>query len=353
MNIIFHPSFDNGYYTAPTDSCAKVLGTKVVGMAGLLEHLELHNGLSGLYPSEGERATLYLNHVRKFAKGSMIEESFVNDELGVAKCLMEWRDKLIMTGWTPDMEGNETTPKLKLLSQIEGSWKSQEKGSADRWLELSRLESLKTAAEEGIECRCAKEQLPLLIQKVLEKCGANFVKYEENVSIPDGLKVKVEHYTDLADAYRQLASQANDYDTDTAIVNRDNVSLNHALVAWDKPLVNATIKESNPFSLQLFKLAMAVFSRPLNIENILAYLQLPVGPVPRRLRSKLANILVQDGGFGTIDWEKIDEEKAKTLKREKISSKWELAIYDYINEETEGSEDATEENKGDTKSICQ
>lgn len=350
MNIIFHPSFDNGYYTASTESCAKMLGTKIVGTAGLLEHLELHNGLSGLYPSEGERATLYLNHVRKFAKGSMIEESFVNDELGVAKCLMEWRDKLIMTGWTPDMEGNETTPKLKLLSQIEGSWRTKEKGSADRWLELSRLESLKTAAEEGIECRCAKEQLPLLIQKVLEKCGACFVKYEKNVSIPDGLKVKVEHYTDLADAYRQLASTADNYRADTAIVNRDNVSLNHALVAWGKPLVNATIRESNPFSLQLFKLAMAVFSRPLNIENILAYLQLPVGPVPRRLRSKLANILVQDGGFGSIDWDKIDEKKANELRKEEISSKWEMAIYDYINEKTDTeNEDEIEKNKRDTK----
>ena len=345
MKIIFHPSFDNGYYTAPKNSCAKILGTKIIGTAGLLEHLELHNGFSGIYASDGERAAAYLSHVRESAQGTMIETSFKNDELGVAKCLLEWRDKLIMAGWTPERAGDSTTPKLNLLSKIEESWKGQMKGIADRWLELSQSGNLKTATEGEIDCRCAKEQLPLLIQKVLEMCGAKFAKYEESMSIPDDLKVKVEHYTDLSDAYRQLASHAEEFNAETAIINRDDVSLNHILFAWGKPLVNATIRESNPFSLQLFKLAMAVFSRPLNIENILAYLQLPIGPVPRRLRSKLANILIQDGGFGSIDWDRLDEEKIQELKKEDISSKWDMAIYDYINE----AFDEEKEEEKDTK----
>ena len=72
--------------------------------------------------------------------------------------------------------------------------------------------------------------------------------------------------------------------------------------------VGANIEEANPLTLQLFKLAMSLFSRPLNINDVLSYLQLPVGPVPRKLRSALAYILATNGGFGEIDWNDISDE---------------------------------------------
>ena len=341
MNIIFHPSFDHGYYINFTKPDHQILGTKIVGIAGLLEHLSLHNGLSGNFASDGERASVYLSHVNKYTKGTMIETSFKNDALGVTKCLLHWRDLLIMAGWDSANEGDETTPKLQLLSKIESSWKAEMKGSADRWQMLAQLAKKHSLINENdvIECKCAKETLPLLVQDVLESCHATFENYPAEIQIPESLKIRVEHYNELTDAYRQVAAHLHEYEN-TVIINRDNVSLNHILFSWGRPLVGATIKDSNPLTLQLFKLAMSVFSRPLNIQNILSYLQLPVGPVPRKLRSKLANILVSDSGFGNIDWKEMDEEKTNELKEADIKSKWELAIYDYINEE-----ETNEENK--------
>lgn len=339
MRIIFHPSFDNGYYINLRERENYTIGTKIVGLMGLLEHLSLHNGLSGRYPSDGERAAAYLTYVGKCVNGTMIETSFRNDSLGVAQCILGWRDKLVMTGWTAEKCGTAQTPKLQLLSQIEELWKARMKGNADRWRDLVMLTEEHSLIEDDdtIECTCEKEQLPLLVQKVLESCNASFVSYPAKIQISDSCNICVIHYNDLTDAYRQIAAHAEDY-KGYVIINRDNVSLNHILFSWGKPLQNATIQESNPLTLQLFKLAMSVFSRPLNIHNILSYLQLPVGPIPRKLRSKLAYILISEGGFGKIDWDKLSEDEIKELKDAEINTKWEWAIHDYINEEENAGE---------------
>lgn len=128
MKILFHPSYDSGYYINVSKVSHNILGTKIVGIMGLLDHLSLHNGLSGRFASDGERASAFLAHVGKNAKGSMIETSFKNDALGVAKCLLHWRDVLIMSGWRPNQSGDDSTPKLQLLCQIEESWRAQLKG---------------------------------------------------------------------------------------------------------------------------------------------------------------------------------------------------------------------------------
>lgn len=348
MKIAFNPSYDEGYYINLSENGKALLATKFIGTMGLLDHLSLHNGLSGIFASDGERASAYLSHVRKSIEGSMVEASFKNDALGVTKCLLQWRDALIMSGWDPSQNGCESTPKLQLLSKIESSWSAQLKGSADRWLELAKLSKKQPLLEEGdtIECSCSKNALPRLVQDVLVSCKASFTEYPEDIYIPDDANIEVLHYNDLSDAYRQVAANIDEY-KNSVIINRDNVSLNHILFSWGHPLVGAMIQDSNPLTLQLFKLALSVFSRPLNIQNLLSYLQLPIGPVPARLRYALSNILIQEGGFGEIDWNELDEEKAAAIKEAGISNKWQLCIYDYINTDEDADGDARRPTKAE------
>lgn len=336
MKIIFNPLFDSGYYIDLSKDNNNMLGTKITGTNSLLEHLCLHNGLSGLFASDGERASAYMSHVGRNAQGSMVETSFRNDALGVSRCLLNWRDKLIMAGWRPNQSSDASTPKLKLLSNIEKSWAAQMKGAADRWLELATLakKQMIIADNDVIECHCAKEQLPRIVQDVLVACNATFEDYTDEIQMPDTANIRILHYSDLNDAYSQIAANADNY-KDTVIINRDNVSLNHRLLSWGRPLVGATIQESNPLTLQLFKLALSVFSRPLNIQNLISYLQLPVGPVPGKLRYALANILTTEGGFGKVDWDNLDKDKELAFKKAGIVTKWQHAIYDYINEDDE------------------
>lgn len=351
MRIIFHPSFDRGYYKSHEPNSQDILGTQIVGIQGMLEHLSLYNGLSGQFASDGERAAAYLAHVAKWAKGTIIETAFTNDNLGVAKRLLEWRDALIMAGWEAAPDVDDDKPKLQLLANIESTWKGDMKGDADRWHDLLILSQKQRIIEDNdtIDCRCAKEQLPFVVQQVLEACNAVFAEYPDNVQIPDNLKIKIKHYKDLTDVYRQVAANMEDY-KDCVIINRDNVSLNHSLFAWGEPLLNANIEEANPLTLQLFKLAMSLFSRPLNINDVLSYLQLPVGPVPRKLRSALAYILATNGGFGEIDWNDIsDENEAAALKRNNVCTLWDKTIYDYI----ETDDNATSLDKKERKAKAE
>lgn len=338
MKIIFHPSFDSGYYIDLSKDNSKMLGTKITGINGLLEHLCLHNGLSGQFLSDGERASAYMSHVSRNAQDSMVETSFQNDALGVSKCLLSWRDRLVMAGWRSDQCGDASTPKLQLLSNIEKSWAAQMKGGGDRWVELAMLARKQSIIARGdtIECRCAKEQLPRIVQDVLEACNATFEDYADDILMPDSADIRILHYNDLNDAYSHIAAYADDY-KDTIIINRDNVSLNHRLFAWGRPLVAATIQESNPLTLQLFKLALSVFSRPLNIQNLISYLQLPVGPIPGKLRYALSNILTTEGGFGNVDWDDLDVEEIQALKKAGVTTKWQQTIFEYINNDDETS----------------
>ena len=113
----------------------------------------------------------------------------------------------------------------------------------------------------------------------------------------DVSKIKLLEFHDVNDAYEWIA-QVEKLPEDTVIVNRDNIRLNHTLYTWNKPLVGASLMQSNPQLLQLFKLSMSMFSRPLNIYNVVSYLQLPMSPIPSGLRYKLAGILLKNGGFG-------------------------------------------------------
>ena len=84
-------------------------------------------------------------------------------------------------------------------------------------------------------------------------------------------------------------------------------------------MVGASLMQSNPQLLQLFKLSMSLFSRPLNIYNVVSYLQLPMSPIPSGLRYKLAGILLKNGGFG--------EEQLR--EDDKLRDDWDEAIATY------------------------
>lgn len=345
MKIIFNPAFDSGYYVDLSKSRFSCIGTKIVGLSGLLEVLSLRNGLTGRYMSDGERMSAYLSCVQNCANGTFVANSFKTDKLGVTKQLLQWRDKLIMAGWKCNIYKQDETLKLQLLSEIEKEWKAKLKGDADRWSELASLSEKQQliAENDEVQCTCAKEQLPLLVQKILVSCNATFQDYPENLDISKK-NIKVIHYNDLNDVYRHIAYNTNYY-ADSLLINRDNVSLNHALLSCGSPLQDATIQDSNPLTLQLFKLAMSAFSRPINIKNIVSYLQLPLSPIPSRLSYKLANILISSGGFGDINLEKLNEDQINEYKSNDITNKWEQTIYDYIHQDTDKTEKKKREKK--------
>lgn len=319
MKIIYSPFYDNDPYFG---DAPKEIGTTYVGNLGLLSQLQLRAGMHLEAKSDVEREADYLNAMQKHSTGKFFEAAANVDPIGVAGKLLQWRDALVMAGWDSKCNDQKAT-KIQALAEIEQDFKAI--GNADCWKAVYEKYSkgAPLAGEvESIRVDTVKEELPHLIQETLDAIQKDDVEvtyvFDDATETPllDPGKIKYVEFNDLNDAYEWFA-RIDKLPERTVVVNRDNVRLNHTLYTWDQPQAHSSLKDSNPQLLQLFKLSMSIFSRPLNINNLVSYLMLPMSPIPGGLRRKLAKQLMAHGGFGDKvkrddgkerdDWEEIIE----------------------------------------------
>lgn len=327
MIIHFSTNYDGEVFlNRQTD----LMGVSYLGPQGLLQQLELRAGLHTEVKSDVEREADYLNAMAPLMEGTMFQKAFEVDKIGVAGKLLEWRDNLLMAGWDGKCTNTEAT-KLCVLANIEKDFHSP--GTADAWVnvckEYESHDNLSDRVEE-IVVECPWSEIPYLIQKTLTSISQHGTKVTEavpktteQVSL-DTSKVKVLEFEDVNDAYEWFA-QIESLPEDCVVINRDNVLLNHILYTWDKPQVHSSLFQTNPQLLQFFKLGMSIFSRPLNIQNLISYLQLPMSPIPGALRYKLSRMLLQNGGFG----DKVERKDGQ------VRDDWEQAIheFEFLNKE--------------------
>ena len=321
MIIHFSTNYDGEVFL---NSRTDLMGVSYLGPQGLLQQLELRAGLHTEVKSDVEREADYLNAMSPFMAGSMFQRAFEVDKIGVAGKLLGWRDNLLMAGWDGQCTDKAAT-KLCVLADIEKEFHSS--GTADAWVKVCReyqSHDILSDRVEEIVVECPWSEIPYLIQKTLLSIRQHGTKVTEAVpetteQVPlDTSKVKVSEFEDVNDAYEWFA-QVESLPEDCAVINRDNVLLNHILYTWDKPQVHASLFQTNPQLLQFFKLGMSIFSRPLNIQNLISYLQLPMSPIPGALRYKLSRMLLQNGGFG----DKVERNDGA------IRDDWEQAIHEF------------------------
>lgn len=321
MIIHFSTNYDGEVFL---NSRTDLMGVSYLGPQGLLQQLELRAGLHTEVKSDVEREADYLNAMSPLMAGSMFQRAFEVDKIGVAGKLLGWRDNLLMAGWDGQCTDKAAT-KLCVLADIEKEFHSS--GTADAWVKVCReyqSHGILSDRVEEIVVECPWSEIPYLIQKTLLSIRQHGTKVTEAVpetteQVPlDTSKVKVLEFEDVNDAYEWFA-QVESLPEDCAVINRDNVLLNHILYTWDKPQVHASLFQTNPQLLQFFKLGMSIFSRPLNIQNLISYLQLPMSPIPGALRYKLSRMLLQNGGFG----DKVERNDGA------IRDDWEQAIHEF------------------------
>lgn len=327
MTIHFSIHYDGEIFV---NSQTDLMGITYVGPRGLLQQLELRAGLHTEVKSDVEREAEYLNAMTPCVSGTKFEKAFNVDRIGVAGKLLGWRDKLIIAGWNGECD-DPKAKKLTILAAIEQNFHSS--GIADAWVKVrdayKSADMLSDRVDE-IVIDCPWSEIPFLIQDTLDSISKNGVKVtkmvlenEEQAKL-DTSKVKVVEFEDVNDAYEWFA-QIESMPEDSVVINRDNVLLNHILYTWDKPLVHSSLTRTNPQLLQFFKLGMSIFSRPLNIQNLISYLLLPMSPIPGALRYKLSKMLLQQGGFGD-----------KAMREDgKVRDDWEQTIheFEFVNKE--------------------
>lgn len=329
MKIHYSPYYDGElFFTKDTN----LMGVLYVGTKGLLEILKLRTGLHQDFLSRVEQETQYMIAAQKCASGSFFEKAFAVDAMGVAGKLLQWRDSLIMAGW--DGTCNEEKSKLYALANIEKHL--QKNMPADSWVKIHKALADGLNISDSISeiyVDCIEDEVPYLVVKTLSQLATKGIKvvFQETKELDEEKDLRekdvtIVEFNDVYDAYQWIAQEKIEIE-DTVIVNRDNVLLNHVFYTWDKPLLNSKLPDANPQLLQIFKLGMSLFSRPLNVRNVLSYLQLPESPVPSELRYKLSKLLIDNGGFGDGEWEKVLED------------------YEYVDKEGEKHPKKTEEKK--------
>lgn len=303
MTIVYSPYYDGEVFLGDTP---EAMGTIYCGTMGLMDFLQQRAGIHYNIKPDVEREADYLNAMNIFladekkSKDVFFKEAAKVDPLGVACKLLKWRDALVMAGW--DMTcTNARCKKLMALVEIEKDFNSS--GIADCWRQLLEEYESRDVLQGmvgKVRFDCTRSDIPNIVERTLSAIfSRKEVTFESNCCQQDldVSKIKLLEFHDINDAYEWIA-QVEKLPDDTVIVNRDNIRLNHTLYTWNKPMVGASLMQSNPQLLQLFKLSMSMFSRPLNIYNVVSYLQLPMSPIPSGLRYKLAGILLKNGGFG-------------------------------------------------------
>lgn len=320
MRIVYSPYYSGSHYIDLKKRKDSLLGLKVCGSQELLSELELRAGIVPQQLSEPERLVDFHKALSEHIAHTIFEPSFKNDEIGVSRQLMAWSDNLLMEGWTP--ESDIDSPKLKDLAKIVKGVTS--KHISARWKDLAAYTSSHPILhiDDCIEVH-DKDQIPAVIKTVLDvlakQTTVSNVTHEGD--IPSDFKVY--HFKTRSDAYQWYLSQPEFLEGTDVTINSDNCMLNDMAIAMGQPVVNSTATNSNPQLLQLFKLGMSLFIRPLNVYNLLSYLQIPGNPLGG-VSYQLARVLANEGGINE-KWDEVirdydfTDEKGKEKRSEKLA----------------------------------
>lgn len=352
MHVIYSPEYSGENVLPITADQSCLLNTLYVENSGLLAQLELRLGLSTSMLSDVERESHYLLSLRKHKQGAFYETAAIYDELGTARKLLQWRDNLILAGWSANVVG--ISKKLDDLAEMEVDFHCP--GISDRWLAINTFAKTKDFQldEFQLTIDCQLDALPWLITDTLNTLQSHGLILEVETTseaiAPSGSNLhKLQLHLlsnsaitiDRQDDSLQLLVAPNQNDVfdwfattshpgKTVAVNRDSILLNQVLASWNQPNVYAKSEKNNPQVTQLFKLGLSLFIRPLNIYNTVAYLQMPVHPLPAKLRHQLVNCLCETGGidkqwFQLLNEYVYDEDHKKDAQlRKKKQPFWEI-----------------------------
>lgn len=323
LTLIFSPYYDGNCYAGNPDKDKCKLGTKYVGPLGLLDELELRSGLTGRYFDDFQRTILYARAIKKAIaanKNLFFAKSFDKDKIRTAYVVLGWRDALVKAGWNKTITGSS---RLDGLAAVEEFF--NEKGEADRWRDLLELSQTTPIFDktDHIEVACKKEHLEPLFRQLFDNMEKNGCKISyASMNIADELHPKA-----------QVLSFKNDLEMAEWLVQQ-NLGDNDVVVCDDATILNLNLSlegkpqfgnESNAIGavMQIFTLGLQLFNKPLNLNTLLAYLQLPSTPLSSiyvkrtnkkagtdyylSLRRVLFDQLLEDNGIGTAWNALIDE----------------------------------------------
>lgn len=298
------------------------------GPETLLRWLETQLGLTVRENHRASCVTEYATALDSITN-SVISKSMANDRWATASDLLSRRDELQLSGWNQsDLDGlpdvvremaravNGRTlvfPSVSdRISKVIGALEDGQQlpvhvcvlaDSVDRWpnrwqvvfskLNLETFADVPPAAAEGTALRTA--------QSVVR--GAKAAKIEPDLSLR---YIQTLSQTAAVEFIAATLAHKRDQVERVVILCEDDqlaMQLDACLLRYRLPTMGASACSPAHPVLQVLPLSLALCWQPVDPQCLLDFLTLPVGPIPRRAATALANALTVEPGLGSSEWQ--------------------------------------------------
>lgn len=335
MIIYFSPEYSGFCYMNLLKGKNKVsYNTTIVNITGLLNLLELHAGFHWESESGSTRVILYYQAMRKYMQShpnNILSKSFNNDGLNTAAECLSWRDKLALAGWNTDTTSSKG--RIEVLQGIESYFNTH--GDAERIFRMihSIKDNCLLPPDMTIVIPCQENLLMPIIQQLLNALKERGVKIEllrhadqadndlsmvrallqgekiKNNNLKGDGSFKIFKFRTKQDALQRMSLR--DMDQYNLWINMNNKAFDNMLHLQGQPLCGSIINNSFPQLSQLYIIGLGLFQKPLNLNNLLDWLQVPMSPIPVNIRRCLAETIVQSGGYFNDECKRLREEIIK------------------------------------------
>lgn len=315
MKLFYNPSFTGDAYV-DFKKAPVLFDAKIVNTAGLCGIIRLHAGIRSNVKDYGTRFVDYYAAMKKYmAKNpkNVMAQSFKIDPLNTAKKCLEWRDALAAAGWTKSAP--VPTERMKVLCGVEEFF--DDKSAGQELLELVKqvqdgcpLPELEIIVPPYYEDFCPAE---VSLLKALIERGVSFSVDESEtqgnniskvLSVLEGKKrvaldpnddsFEIWNFAERDEAIKYLSLLgAQDFDV---WINADNKEFDNWQKLEGKKTSGSRIL-GVPQTAQLLNIALTIFERPLNVYNIVEWLNASPNPLSSGFRNKLAKAICDSGGY--------------------------------------------------------
>ena len=331
IHLRFAPAYDSNLWSGPLVPGSGQIGTRAVGLLGLLEAIEVHLGLAGPEVPPERRRLAYFDAIKKAGEGFW-SASFKIDPISASERLLSLRDRLIESGW--DGQAVEGFRKLEGLAQIEAQFKDRT-GPADRLRSIE--EALSSGASlpgiKAITLEVSEANLSARLKRVLallRKVGVEVKEVNLNAQAPLAKKGDLLALTNLitqpadpvGDGSVRFVTARDHWESARMaaawVASQPKEALNHLVVICPPRnrgiLKTAFEARGIPFggdhsevsyarpSLQILILALNLAWAPKDPALALALMTVEGSPVPGKFKRKLIESLNESKAIGGTKW---------------------------------------------------
>ncbi|MGD8338904.1 MAG: hypothetical protein PVJ29_17585, partial [Desulfobacterales bacterium] len=354
MIVKFGLDFD----TQLPDLVQNCLGHVTVGPAGLLSILETQLGMTMPEVSAATRLVQYHTRLNRLNTPKLFyHKSFAADALSVTRTLLGWRDQWYEAGWTGTFDG-KIDSRLKDMAEVEAEARDVLAPCIGQRLQavIEVLRKRKTQIDK-VELVDAFADLPYLwqqvvtqlgyaqpkvdnrkpaaggdsdlgrLQRALWKLNSNEGEKPKKVDLKGDGSVVVLTARSKAVSARLLAEHIRSLEPSAKVAvltGKNGADFDDALESVDAARCGLQNRYQRRPALQVLPLALHLLYEPLDPGALLQFLTHPVGPLPARVRRRLAKAVSESPGVGGRSWQEAITKIRETEKEKRGAGEKEI-----------------------------